>query len=141
MIKIRIKYFANLCILLLSLSGQLVINTSYSSASCQHVKNQNFSKNVEVDAGQSSHSFISPPFVFNNKESSLFVYDEKFEDDKDSVISQKRNVENPYILSPFFNYGCTKLFFLKNLHALRFSKRFLHITYNKLFIVFQVFRI
>ena len=141
MIKIRIKYLANLCILLLSVSGQLVANTSYSNASYQHVKNQNFSKNVEVDARQSNLTFISPPFVFNNKESSLFVYDEKFEDDKDNVISQKRNVENPYLFSPLFKNNYTKFFFLKNPQALFFSKHFLLIPYNKLFIVFQVFRI
>lgn len=141
MIKTRIKYLINLYIFLLSVSGQLVANTHNSSASYQHVKNQNSPKNVEVGAPQSNVTFISPTFVFNNKENFLLVYDEKFEDDKDNITSQKRNVENPYILSQLFNYNCTKFFFLKNPQVLYFSKHFSQIPQNKLFIIFQIFRI
>lgn len=140
MIKTGAKYLITLSILLLSISGQLVANTCYSCASYQQVKNQRSSKNIDVSTQPSI--FISPSFIFNNHENFLFVYDEKFEeDDKDDVILQKRNVENEYILSPLFKNSFNKPFFLKNSQALRFSKHFLHIPYNKLFIVFQVFRI
>ncbi len=142
MIKALFKYLAILCILLLSVSGQLVVNTLYSSASYQQVKNQTFSENVDADVRQSNFTSISPSSIFNNKENFLLECNEEFEeDDEDNVISQKRNIENPFIVSPLFNNNYTKLFFLKNPQALHFSKHFSHFSYNKLFIVFQVFRI
>lgn len=142
MIKALIKYLAILCILVLSVSGQLLANTPYSSASYQQVKNQTFSENVDADARQSNFTSISPSSIFNNKEKFLLECNEKFEeDDKDNVISDKRNAENLFILFSIFNNNYTKLFFFKNPQALHFSKHFSHFSYNKLFIVFQVFRI
>ena len=142
MIKARIKYLITLCLLLLSNSGQLVAETSYLSASYQQVKNQNFLKNVDSSVQQGNYTFCFTSFAFNNQRNFLFEYDEKVEeDDKHSVTTQKRITENLYLLSSFFNNNYTKLFFLKNPQALHFSKHFSHIPYNKLFIVFQVFRI
>lgn len=142
MIKALIKYLAILCILLLNVSVQLVANTHYSSASNQQITNQTFPENVEVDARQSNFTSISPSSIFNNKEKFLLECNEKFEeDDKDNAISQKRNVENPFIVSPLFNNNYPQLFFLKNPQALYLSKHFSHFPFNKLFIVFQVFRI
>ena len=137
MIKALIKYLAIFCILVLSVSGQLVANTPYSSASSQQVKNQTFSENVDADARQSNFTSISPSSIFNNKEELLLECNEELEeDDEDNVISQKRNIENPFIVSSLFNNNYTKLFFLKNPQALYFSKHFSHFPFNKLFIVF-----
>ena len=142
MIKSRIKYLITLYLLLTSTGGQLVANTSYFNASYQQVENQEFSKNINSDVQQGNFAFSFTSFVYKNKGNFIFDYDEKFEeDDKDDVVSQKRNVENSSLLSSLFNNNYAKLFFLKNPQALHFSKHFLHIPYNKLFIVFQVFRI
>lgn len=142
MIKTRIKYLIILFLLLIRTGGQLMANTCYFNASNQQIKNQEFSKNVNSGVQQGNFTFSLTSFVFNNRGNFVFDYDEKFEeDDKDSIPSQKRILENPYLLSPFFKNNYTKLFCLKNPQALHFCKHFSYIPYNKLFIVFQVFRI
>ena len=141
MIKSQIKYLIILCVALYGVIGQLGTNNTYSVYDSP-VKQSAFSQNLPFSVQQSNSTFVSSSFVFNNRENFLFEYDEKFEDDdKENIASQKKNVDNSFALSSLFYNHYNKLFSLENSRVLHFGRHFPFILYNKLFIIFQVFRI
>ncbi len=134
MIKAHIKYLITLCILLLSVSSQLVANThprtNLHASSDDNIRNLQSNINTYMSAS------------FGNSENTFFDYDEKIEEDKEySIILQKKNLENTYISSTLFYSWYNKFFLLSNIKVSHFSKHLSHFSYHKLFIVFQVFRI
>jgi len=126
---------------MLSVSGQLVIHWSCESASRQQIENLKPSKGVSVATQQSDLASTFLSFVKDERENTLFDYDEKFEEDENNIsISSKNNLGNVYpLFTPFYNLY-SKIFYFKNSQVLLFCKHFFHISYNK-FIMFSVFRI
>ena len=142
MIKSQIKYLIILCVALYGVIGQLGTNNT-DSIYDSPVKQSGFSQNLPFSVQQGNATFISSSFVFNNRENFLFDYDEKFEDDddKENIASQKKNTDNLFALSSLFYNHCNRLFSLEHSKVLHFSKPFSFILSNKLFIIFQVFRV
>lgn len=145
MIKTRAKYLITLCILLLSFSEQLVIHLSCENGcvSYQKIKKTTTSNKVSAGTQQSTLAFIFPSPVSGNRENILFDSDEKVEEDdeKNASTSSKKNLGTIQSLFTSLYNSYAKFFFLKNSQVLHFYENLSHFSHNKLFIVFQVFRI
>ena len=141
MIKKCAKYLTILCILLLSFSEQLV------RFSCEHIFYQKIEKTttsneVMVGSQQGNSAFLFPSSETDNRENTLFDSDEKFEEDEKNVsASSKKNLGtiHAFFISVYNSYA--RFFFLKNSQVSYFCENLSHFPHNKLFIVFQVFRI
>lgn len=142
MIKTRAKYFLTLCILLLSFSEQAIVHSCYEHVSYQKIKNTTTSNEVSAGTQQSILAFIFPSPVSGNKENILFDSDEKIEEDEKSAsTSSKKNLGTAHSIFISLYDSYAKFFFLKNPQTLLFRENLSHFSHNKLFIVFQVFRI
>ena len=142
MTKTRAKYFITLCILLLSFSEQATVHSCYERVSYQKIKNTTTSNEVSAGTQQSILAFIFPSPVSGNKENILFDSDEKIEEDEKSAsTSSKKNLGTAHSIFISLYDSYAKFFFLKNPQTLLFSENLSHFSHNKLFIVFQVFRI
>ncbi|MES2518575.1 MAG: hypothetical protein V4585_10745 [Bacteroidota bacterium] len=139
MIKARIKYLITLCILLLSISGQLDAHTLRKGAFHHPIKKHRASLDGNLQ-NNVSHTFTS--VSLDSGENILFDYNEEVEEDEeDGIVSQKKNLENTDVSSTLFYSWYSKFFLLTNAKVLHFSKHLSNFSYHKLFIVFQVFRI
>ena len=142
MIKSYIKYFTILCIFLLSINGQLDANIHKINPSDHSKINLSTFSNKNVDNQQRNVNVTFVVASFDNNQTTLFDFDEEIEEDEEeSIISQKKNLENTNFSSALFCSWCSKFSLLNNTQVLHFGKHFSHFSYHKLFIVFQVFRI
>jgi hypothetical protein len=142
MIKAHIKYLFSICILLLSVTNQLHAQTHKESAFYSPIKARKDTRHASLNTQHRNLTSITTSVAFDNREKLLYGYSEEHEEDeKECIVTHKKNVANAYFCSTYFYNWYTKLFLINTSQALRFGKHFSHYPLNKLFIVFSVFRI